>query len=91
MTMLPIRIARNGKPATDLHPYLGAAGHAVFIDTSSLAYVHVHPMLPGGKMKGAGPKMVLHVPGLPVGTYKLWLQFQGGTKVYTAPFTIAAR
>ena len=44
MTMLTVRIAKGGKPARDLQPYLGAMAHAVFIETSDLAYVHVHPM-----------------------------------------------
>lgn len=90
MQMLPLTIQRNGKPATDLQPYLGAAAHAVFINTSDLSYVHVHPMV-RGKMGVAGPKMTVHVPALPVGTYRLWLQFAGGSKLYTVPFTIAVR
>ena len=39
-----VGITKNGAIATDLHPYLGAAAHAVFINTATLAYVHVHPM-----------------------------------------------
>ena len=90
MQMLPLSIQRNGKPATDLQPYLGAAAHAVFINTSDLSYVHVHPMV-HGKMGIAGPNMTVHVPPLPVGTYRLWLQFEGGSKLYTVPLTIAVR
>ncbi len=90
MQMLPLTIQRNGKPATDLHTYLGAAAHAVFINTADLSYVHVHPMI-NGKMGTAGPKMTMHVPPLPVGTYRVWLQFEGGSKLYTVPFTIAVR
>jgi len=39
-----VEINKNGRPAGDLHPYLGAAAHAVFLNTASLTYVHVHPM-----------------------------------------------
>jgi len=42
-TMLHASITENGRPARDLAPYLGAAAHAVFIQTQTLAYVHVHP------------------------------------------------
>ena len=97
MLMVPLTIARNGKPANDLHPYLGAAAHAVFINTADLSYVHVHPFVKGTKMNmhmqggQAGPNMMMHVPSLPVGTYKLWLQFRGGATLYTVPFTIAVR
>lgn len=45
-----VTIAKNGKPATDLHPYLGAPAHAVFLNAADLSYVHVHPMPPGMKM-----------------------------------------
>lgn len=41
---LTVRITRDGKPASDLHPYLGALAHAVFIDAGDLSYAHVHPM-----------------------------------------------
>lgn len=104
MSMVDVTITKNGKLATDLKPYLGAAAHAVFIDTASMQYVHVHPMVNDammsmdmddvGDMRGmgkAGPRMMMHVPPLPVGTYKLWLQFQAGTHLYVAPITIAAR
>ena len=37
------RSSRTGRPAPDLGPYLGAAAHAVFINASTLEYVHVHP------------------------------------------------
>ncbi len=98
-----VTVDKNGRLANDLQTYLGAAAHAVFIDTASLTYVHVHPMLVGetnmnmgamNDMHGpgkAGPRMMMEVPGLPVGTYKLWLQFRGGRTVQTVPFTIVAR
>lgn len=43
-SLVALEVDKNGKPATDLRPYLGAAGHAVFISASDLSYVHVHPM-----------------------------------------------
>jgi hypothetical protein len=42
-TLLSVHIAKHGTPATDLHPYLGGAAHAVFINAKTLAYTHVHP------------------------------------------------
>lgn len=34
---------RNGSPATDLEPYMGMAGHAVFMRTDGEVFAHVHP------------------------------------------------
>ena len=86
---LDLTVNENGQPAHDLGSYLGAPAHCVFINTSSLAYVHIHPMVRNGNtnakgpmnmnMTGVGPLMELHVPALPAGTYKLWLQFRGGS------------
>jgi hypothetical protein len=99
---LEVTIQQHGHPATDLHPYLGAAAHAVFINMVSLDYVHVHPTLPGesGEMNmgsmpmdsapKAGPRMTLHVPALRAGVYKLWLEFRGGSQLLVAPFTLVA-
>lgn len=42
--MIDVEILKDGKPAKDLHPYLGAPAHAVFLNEKDLSYVHVHPM-----------------------------------------------
>jgi hypothetical protein len=34
---------KDGKPASDLEPYMGMAGHAVFISTDGNVFAHVHP------------------------------------------------
>jgi hypothetical protein len=97
-----LTILKAGKPAHDLGTYLGAAAHVVFINTSTLGYVHVHPMVRGAANSGmssemnmvgrAGPFMQMTVPALPAGTYKLWVQFLGANdRLYTAPFTMLAR
>ncbi len=33
----------NGKPATDMQPYLGMAGHAAFVKTDGTVFAHTHP------------------------------------------------
>ncbi len=101
---LDVTVLQTGHPARDLTTYLGAAAHAVFIDASTLEYVHVHPTVRGAPAMAmgagmniamraqAGPLMTMAVPALPAGTYKLWIQFaaRSGT-VYAAPFTLRAR
>lgn len=104
---LDLTVLENGKPAHDLAPYLGAAAHVVFINTSTLTYVHIHPMLRGKNDADAsmssgmnmpmamenksGPFMQMDVPALPSGTYKVWIQFLGKGKLYTVAFTLLAR
>ncbi|HEY1524985.1 MAG TPA: hypothetical protein VGH51_02000 [Candidatus Angelobacter sp.] len=34
---------KDGKPAADLEPYMGMAGHAVFLSTDGNIFAHVHP------------------------------------------------
>lgn len=94
---LDITVDKGSALAHDLGTYLGAAAHAVLIDTSTLQYVHVHPTVRTAQgsmstMHLAGPRMRMDLPALPAGTYKLWLQFRGGSyRIYTVPFTVVAR
>jgi len=103
-----VHILHDGKPARNLHPYLGALAHAVFLDARDLTYVHVHPEvlgapgmdsmpgMPGMDMPAlsdsdrSAPDMSLHVRVREAGTYKLWLQFRGGSSLYVAPFVVTA-
>ena len=41
-TALTLHIEKEGRPAADLHPFLGVAAHAVFIDADDLSYLHAH-------------------------------------------------
>jgi hypothetical protein len=34
---------KDGKPAADLEPYMGMAGHAVFLSNDGKTFAHVHP------------------------------------------------
>ncbi|WP_213804768.1 hypothetical protein [Granulicella sp. dw_53] len=108
MDMIDVHILKGDKPATDLHPYLGASAHAVFLNGKDLSYVHVHPMSMGGadmamsgmNMKASAylpdnapssPDMMLHISIKEPGTYKMWLQFRGGSQLYVAPFVLTAQ
>jgi hypothetical protein len=105
MEMVDVQVLENGKPAKDLHPYLGAPAHAVFLNAKDLSYVHVHPMGADQMMQMDMSKpmpelpenapvssdMMLHLALWEPGTYRMWLQFKGaGDKLYIAEFTIIA-
>jgi hypothetical protein len=97
-----VRIAKGGAPATDIHPYLRALAHAVFLDAADLTYVHVHPVTLGSSKESASamvysndeaivsPNMLLSVTVSESGTYKLWLQFHGGSSLHVASFVLTA-
>lgn len=34
---------KDGKPVNDLEPYMGMAGHAVFIRSDESVFAHIHP------------------------------------------------
>jgi hypothetical protein len=34
---------KNGKPAPDMEPYMGMAGHAVFLSADGNVFAHIHP------------------------------------------------
>ena len=107
MDMIDVHILKGDKPANDLHPYLGANAHAVFLNGKDLSYVHVHPMAMGdmtamsnGPMKMpadlpensiSSPDLMLHISIKEPGIYKMWLQFRGGNQLYVAPFVITAQ
>lgn len=107
-TRLALHIAEHGKPAQDLHAYLGVAAHIVLIGTESMRYAHVHPLadmagmempkhdgadtaMPADDDRPVPADLTLHVPPLPPGSYKLWVQFIGGRTLYTVPFVAVVK
>ncbi|MFC7759654.1 hypothetical protein ACFQY4_17790 [Catellatospora bangladeshensis] len=84
-------MTKDGKPVTDLQPYLAAYGHLVALRDGDLAYLHVHPDgEPGDGRTTAGPQIVFHAEVPSAGAYRLFLDFQHNGVVRTAAFTAAA-
>ena len=84
-------VTKDGRPVTDLDPYLEAYGHLVALRQSDLAYLHVHPDgHPGDGTTPAGPTIDFAVDVPTSGVYRLFLDFQHGGVVRTAPFVISA-
>ncbi|GAA3375202.1 hypothetical protein [Streptomyces racemochromogenes] len=82
---LKLTVSKDGKPVTDLEPYLGAYGHLVALRDGDLAYLHVHP-----NEGGPGPDVSFTATAPSAGTYRLFLDFQHEGKVRTAAFTVNA-
>jgi hypothetical protein len=88
---LALRVTRDGRPVTDLDPYLGAYGHLVALRDGDLAYLHVHPDgEPGDGRTTPGPEVVFHAAVPSAGGYHLYLDFQREGVVRTAAFVVTA-
>ncbi|MFF5262905.1 hypothetical protein ACFY4C_28600 [Actinomadura viridis] len=82
-------VRKEGRPVTDLQPYLAAYGHLVVLRAGDLAYVHVHPDgEPGDGRTAAGPGIGFHLALPGPGTYRLFLDFKHDGAVRTADFTV---
>ena len=86
---LTFTVSKNGKPVTDLEPYLGAFGHLVALRDGDLAFLHVHPEgdePTAGDIAGPDVGFVAELPT--PGRYLLYLDFQIDGKVHSAPFVV---
>lgn len=87
---LTLAVERDGKPITDLEPYLGAYGHLVALRAGDLAYLHVHPDgAPGDGKTKPGPDVVFYAAVPSSGTYHLYLDFKHQGVVRTAAFAVS--
>ena len=87
---ITLNVAREGRPVTNLDPYLGAYGHVVALRAGDLAYLHVHPDgEPGdGRTRpGSDVRFGLHLPR--AGDYRLFFDFQHEGIVHTAAFSVS--
>ena len=112
ISTIDVSITKDGRPAEDLHPYLGAMAHGVFVGTKDLAYMHAHgmtaEMLDMASAADCGDSMMLSMPPMVPSAkvasrfefeilapsaqpYNFWMQFIGGTTLYTVPFLITGK
>ncbi|MEV0661859.1 hypothetical protein ACIBI3_04250 [Actinomadura luteofluorescens] len=90
-TELTLSVSKDGKPVTDLEPYLEAYGHLVALRQGDLAYLHVHPDgEPGDGETEPGPGITFFAEAPSSGAYRLYLDFKHDGKVRTAEFTVHA-
>ncbi len=88
---LTLSVTKDGKPVTDLQPYLAAYGHLIALRQDDLAYLHVHPEgAPGDGRTKPGPAITFFADVPSADTYRLFLDFRHGGVVRTAEFTAVA-
>ncbi|MGW8454234.1 hypothetical protein ACWGLO_22390 [Streptomyces niveus] len=86
---LKLTVTKDGKPVTNLQPYLGAYGHLVALRAGDLAYLHVHPNgEPDDGVTEPGPEVSFTATAPSSGAYRLFLDFQHEGAVRTAAFTV---
>ncbi|MEU1484088.1 hypothetical protein [Streptomyces sp. NPDC005752] len=82
-------VRKDGRPVTDLQPYLGAYGHLVALRAGDLAYLHVHPDgEPGDGSTKPGPDVSFTATAPSPATYRLFLDFKHNGTVRTVAFTV---
>jgi len=89
--MFTLTDAKTGRVVTDLQPYLGTFGHALFLSEDMRDYVHSHPFEGGDGdiSKGfGGPNLTFEGYMPKAGRYRAWTQFQRNGEVITIPLTV---
>lgn len=87
-TILTFSFTENGKPVTDLQPWLGAPGHCVIISEDTQDYLHSHPLLLSAPPTRAGPSVTFHTLFPRSGRYKVWGQFMHRGRLLTVDFVV---
>ena len=83
-----LSVSRDGRPVTDLQPYLQAYGHLVALRDGDLAYLHVHPLgSPDDGTTAPGPTITFAASVPSEGAYRLFLDFRHGDEVRKTEFT----
>ena len=98
-TTLTWHIEQNGKPVTDLQPFLGAPMHISVVSANLQHFMHIHGMLPGETRTSLGHEHVA-LPGMfgpdiastvffpSKGTYALFGQVSHEGKVHLFEFMV---
>ncbi|WP_069767141.1 hypothetical protein [Streptomyces sp. LUP30] len=84
---LTASIVEDGKPVTDLEPYLDTYAHLTAFHEGDAAFAHLHPTTEVTGDHG-GPDLSFHAELPTSGNWRLFLQFQTGGKLHTAALTL---
>ncbi|MET7647943.1 hypothetical protein ABZS83_30805 [Streptomyces sp. NPDC005426] len=86
---MTVTVTKDGKPVTDLQPYLGTYAHLTAFHEGDTAFAHLHPTT---KVNGdhGGPELSFDAELPTSGNWRLFLQFQTGGTPHTAALTLNA-
>ncbi|MEU1404835.1 hypothetical protein ABZ471_21135 [Streptomyces sp. NPDC005728] len=84
---LTVTVSKDGKPVTDLQPYLDTYAHLTAFHEGDSAFAHLHPTT---KVTGSngGPDLAFHTELPTSGNWRLFLQFKTGGTLHTAALTL---
>ncbi|MFF0401140.1 hypothetical protein ACFYSJ_36270 [Streptomyces sp. NPDC005248] len=84
---LTVSVSKDGKPVTDLQPYLDTYAHLTAFHEGDAAFAHLHPTT---KVTGdhGGPDLNFHAELPTSGNWRLFLQFRTGGTLHTAALTL---
>ncbi|MEU6507569.1 hypothetical protein [Streptomyces sp. NPDC046942] len=84
---LTATVTKDGKPVTDLQPYLDTYAHLTAFHQGDLAFAHLHPE---SKVDGdhGGPALTFHAEFAQSGNWRLFLQFRTADRLHTAALTL---
>lgn len=82
-----VTITKDGRPVTNLQPYLDTYAHLTAFHEGDLAFAHLHPET---KVNGdhGGPTLPCRAELSRSGNWRLFLQFQTSGTVHTAALTV---
>lgn len=84
-----VAVSKDGKPVTDLQPYLDSYAHLTAFHAGDQAFAHLHPQT---KVNGdhGGPDLAFHAELPKSGDWRLFVQFQTAGRLHTAALTLHA-
>ncbi|GAA2781625.1 hypothetical protein GCM10010441_03220 [Kitasatospora paracochleata] len=84
---LTVTVSRDGRPVTDLQPYLDSYAHLSAFHQDDLALAHLHPIT---RLDGdhGGPTLTFYALLGKPGNWRVYLQFQTAGQLHTAALTL---
>jgi hypothetical protein len=96
---VPATVSYQGRPVTDLQPYLSVYAHFTAFNVANDLYGHAHPLEYAGSGREGwppstmptfhgGPVLTFHAEFPGAGDYRTFVEFQAGGQLHTASLTL---